>query len=58
MQPAKGRQTENERAQIKKWCKLERGVKARRRKTSAGGIMHKYNNLYLSSKWFGNATHC
>ena len=34
-QPAKERQTENERAQIKEWCDLARGVKAKRRKKGA-----------------------
>jgi len=30
-----GRQTENEKTQIKKWCKFTRGIKAKRRKTRA-----------------------
>jgi hypothetical protein len=32
MQPTNGRQTENERAQTKKWCKFTRGFKAKMRK--------------------------
>lgn len=35
MQPTNGRQTENDKAQIKKWCKFARGIKAKRRKTRA-----------------------
>jgi len=30
MQPAKWLQTENERSKIKKWCKLTRGIRAKR----------------------------
>jgi hypothetical protein len=33
-QPAKGRKTENESAQIKKWCKFARGIKQKGRKMS------------------------
>jgi hypothetical protein len=35
MQPTNGRQTEDEKAQIKKWCKFTSGIKAKRRKTRA-----------------------
>ena len=35
MQPTNGRQTENEQAQIKKWRKFTRGIKAKWRKTRA-----------------------
>jgi hypothetical protein len=35
MQPTNGRQTENEKAQIKKWCKFARGIKTKRRETRA-----------------------
>jgi len=35
MQPTKGCSTENKRAQIKKWRKLARGVKAKSLKTRA-----------------------
>jgi len=35
MQPTNGRQTENENAQIKNWCKFIRSIKAKRRKTRA-----------------------
>jgi len=45
-QSAKRRWTENERAQIKKWCKLARGVKAKRRKTS--GIQLRNINMTCS----------
>jgi hypothetical protein len=38
MQPTNGRQTENEKAQIKQWYKFTRGIKAKRRKTRAYNV--------------------
>lgn len=35
MQPTNGRQTENQNAQIKKWCKFTRDIKAKKRRTRA-----------------------
>jgi len=52
MQPVKGCQPKNERAQIKKWCKMAPGVEAKwhktnRQKTRVLGIYVQMNNHLL-----------
>jgi hypothetical protein len=43
MQPAKGHYTENLKAQINNWCKVARGVKAKRHKTQG----HRKRSEYI-----------
>jgi hypothetical protein len=52
MQPVKGCYTENERAKIKKWCKLARDVKANRHKTRAGCVEACVSDLSLFIIYF------
>jgi hypothetical protein len=46
MQPAKARSTEYERAEIKKWCKLATGIKAKINKTRDGYYYYYYYYYY------------
>jgi len=51
MKQTKGHQTENQRVQIKKWCKLARGSESKRCKTSGCETRAK---VYREVCWTGS----